>query len=676
MPSSSEQTIGSAVKPVGDRARKPFGFNPEHSDIYLAAAYLIIFSIYFLLQRNPYGYDEMHGVSFLVGSARILDGQVPFRDFFPWYGPLFSYFMTFWTWLLGRDLRAVGIFMHVITPGLCLIALLCVTRWVQLDWPRRLMVVSLSLIFGVDRLFGATRTFLGLFLIGLWFAAIRLPQHHRPWARAAVFPSLLIMYFYSPEIGLTMTGVATVFMVMDLAALPAWRERTRTALGYGASIAVTLTVFFLLWRQTGWVQNYLRFSFYSSENMAWAYSSPFPAPDEVWTRPVAMFFYLDPILLAGAAGWLLSKLWTRQFSQIPPAFPVLLAYGAALWPSTVFKCDLYHHLFALTPNLILFAYFGLEPAPSFRKRWLLYLAAAALFVFINRSDFWNNWDEFRDQTEIRNSTSPFSGIYVLPEIAEQIQATKAFCAAHPQDKILFPLNTFEAYAAGRPFLWSFDDPFWSNDPVRQRLRMQQFRQLDPPYLALWPDNMFYIYTSEDTDPLFDYITANYSPLPEAGSTPRPDGGVIFYQRRSSPAVPVRQIQELPGPYLLSAENNFSITWELPPGFTHGYLEMQEKFFYRPTVSQRLSKPSIAVYVTEQGLRMRLSRGRQAIRNTPAGGVYRLYLPPNINRAVMTISFPGMFNPAPERVEISGIKFQQFNFAPRVPYTRTFLERGY
>jgi len=133
---------------------------------------------------------------------------------------------------------------------------------------------------------------------------------------------------------------------------------------------------------------------------------------------------------------------------------------------------------------------------------------------------------------------------------------------------------------------------------------------------------------------------------------------------------------LPGPILLGSQDGFSVEWDTPPGFTAGYLEIKEKFVYRFSLLQRFSIPMVTLFHDGQLCKLGLPFiGRQRIRTTPGGGEIRLFVPEGTRRVKVLITFPGILNARPERVELRNVTFYRFLFKPLIPYTRTFEKQG-
>ena len=661
-----------------------------HADWIIALLYLGAFWL-LALPFIRIGYDNMNQTNLLMSSLRILDGQIPFRDFYPWYGPLFHYFVAFWVWLLGRNLLAAKLFIRVISPLLSMAMLLATLRLFRLEAWGRFFVVTASIwwIFETNFEIGATRTFFGLFLIGLWIAGLHQPQ--RAWARALVFPSSLLAFSYSPEIGIYLLPVILTIAGFDLLELPSLR-RKNAWLAYGAGALITIGLFAAFYLVFDWFRNYVHFFLYTSSNMIWAYSLPLPELDEFFSSPRQwlhlphwpvlslagekaaslgkLLFFLPWPVLAITLGWLLIMIRRGKISQIPVWIPACVAYGAMLWTTTYLRTDGGHLLWALPPILIL-----MGKLFSRRSRggliqigllslilwgWPFFLYAPPDFSFrtasAQKTKAWTNWLKF-------------SGVQVPPAESEMVKSLQAFIQAHPQDTILFPLHGFEAYRLGQSFRLPFDDLFWASFPERQAKLSNLMQSLNASYICLDQNFFFYVYMHEDVDALFDYIATHYHFIRQFHSS-------VLYERLPEPRVLAREIQSLPGPILLSNRNSFQTEWELPDGFSGGYIEMHESFSYPSRWLQRFSRPLVMVLLNDLPIKRTITDGPGRIRNTAGGGTYRIFIPHNVKKVKLQILYPGVLNLKPEAVTLKQIGFYEFNFWPNVPYTADFLNNGY
>ena len=641
-----------------------------HADWSAALLYLAIFGI-LDLPSIRISYEWMHHTNLLMSSLRILQGQVPFLDFYPWYGPLFHYLVAFWVWLLGGNLLAVKLFVKVISPLLSLAMLVATLRLFRLEAGGRLFAVTANVWWIYECYFhtGATRTFLGLFLIGLWMAGIRNPR--RVSGRLLVFPSTLLAFFYSPEIGLYLLPVVLIIVFFDLLQLPSpWRKNS--FLAYGAGALLTIGLFSAAYLNLSWVNNYLHFFLYTSSNMIWAYSLPFPELSEFFNHPRNLLYFLPWLVMMTALAWIFMTVRRGQISQVPIWMPACVVYGVMLWTTTYLRTDKGHLLFALPPITILMGKLFSRPSPGGAiKIALLALILWGFPFFLDNPPNLNYWKNILlpRQTKKLKDWRQFSGVLELPEETKMVKALEAFIQALPQDRILFPLRSFEAYHLGQPLLLPFDDLFWANYPEQQKKLLALVQNLNPAYLCLDASHWYNAYTHEDSDALFDFIATHYRFVQLLSSA-------IVYERLPAPRVLAQKIQSLPGPILLSNQNSFQTEWQLPDGFSGGYLEMNESFSYSSRLLQRFSLPLVKILLDHHPINRPITDGLSRIRNTAGGGTYRVYVPHDVKKVTLQILCPGILNLKPEAVTLKDIGFYQFNFPPNVPYTAQFIDKGY
>jgi len=675
----------------GDRPNSLLARWLPHADWSIAILYLAVF--WGLdLPSIRISTDYVHQTTLLMSCLRILDGQVPYRDFYPWYGPLFHYFAAFWVRLLGRDLLAVKLFIKVISPLLSLAMLIATLRMFRLDpWGRFFAVAASG--WGVFELYfqtGATRTFFGLFLIGLWVAGLRQPR--RAWSRALVFPSALLAFCYSPEVGFYLLPVGMVVAFFDWLQLPLPGRRPAW-LAYGAGALLALGLFSAGYMLCGWFRSYVQFFLYTSSNMVWAYSAPLPELSEFFSSPGQWFhfhpwpllalagdnapslgkllFFLPWLVLAVTAGWILVTVLRGKISQIPVWVPACVAYGAMLWTSTFLRMDGSHLLWALPPIMILLGKLFSRKTPfGAIKLALLALILWGWPFFLYAPPDTYYWKALGQKSKSREDWPKFSGVLEGPDEKKMYDALQAFIQAHPRDSILFPLHSYDAYRLGQPLLLPFNDLFWANLPERQEKLTDLMRRLNAPYLCLDISYFWsFIYVNEDVQALFDFIATHYQPV-------NPVGFSILYERLPEPRVLAQKILSDPGPIPLSKPNSFQTGWKLPDDFSGGYLEMNESFSYSCRFFQRFSRPLVKVMLDGQPLKRGITQGSARIRNTPEGGSYRIYVPRGAKKVTIQILFPGFVNIKPEAVTLKDVGLYKFNFPPIVPYTDEFLKDGY
>ena len=637
----------------------------EASDFLALVLYLAVVAVV-VLPGIRHGIDPIHQLALLMSSVRILSGQVPYGDFYPWYGPLYHYFLALWVWMSGRDLLSIKLFLSLVSPLISMVLWIAAMRAFRLTWPARLFGVAAAAAWGMERLFhcGSTRSLLGLFFLGLWAQAIRAPARWK--ARLMVFPSILFAFFYSPEVGSYLVPAGLVFMVWDLAELEPAR-RKGPLLDYALGGAAALLCFILLYFGTTLTKTYLQFVNYASANMLWAYGRPKPSWNDLKNSPLGALYFLPLLMLVPAILGSALKLVRQQWREIPAWFPALIVFGGLLWNNTYSATSPDHLLFSLPPIMALMAWYfeGRTRYHWHQVALLLLIVWGAPFFRLSRLDasYWTN----RFSSKTWPFTAPFGRIYLSPKAVEVFEELKRFSEAHPKETMVFPLHSFEPYWLGRPLLLPFDDLLWGNEPSRKKELMNRIIQAHPDYICLDMQFLYQSYMHEDIDELFDYIAGSYYPMQTIGP-------IIIYAQNPSPKEAAKLILELPGSATLDEQNEFRATIQTPQNFRNGYLQMKAKFFYRWGFLQRFSLPLVAFYLDGRLANWDYPyNGRERLRTTPEGGEIRLMVNAPVSEVKMSITFVGMMNAPPERVELSQARFYQFNSPPKIPYTLEFVK---
>jgi hypothetical protein len=651
-------------------------------DYIIAGLYLIVlWAVLYPLPGLPHGYDRMHHAALYLQSYRVLWGQVPYRDFFPWYGPLFHYFLAGIVWVLGLDIFSIKIFLYVVSPVICVAIWLFTLRSFKLDWSGRAFAMAAGGAWGLDRIIhcGSIRNYLPLLFIALGVRG--LPGRAATAVRALAYPSVLVAFFFSPDVGTYYLPAAMVFMGWDLLRAEGGRLKAATPYAIGGAAALALLLL-LAWRTTA-VGNYLRFIHYTSGNMMWAYGLPMPGLRmimENFPRNLQKVVYYLPIPVVLLAGlWTARELWRRQAERVPIWVPVMAAFGASMFVTAYMRTSPDHLVFALPPIMVLLA--AMFQLPS-RSHWhQLLLAAIVIWCFPFFDETRTRTTEAHLYWKVRadpvinrwTTTVPFGRVLIKPEEDKNIAAIKQFIADHPDGIMAFPLNGWEAYRVGQPLLLPSDDFYWKSNPMVRKLFFDAFYALKPKYISIEIQFLFFVYLHEDTDELMDYIQANYEVAKIIKSN-------IIYRRRPAPVTVASLVDTLPGPFVLDAGNGFTLSLDVPDGVQHGYVIFDERFEYRFGFLQRFSLPMLKTSVDGKRLTwLRLQgNGRDRIRNTAGGGQLRIFLPPKGRKLAVQVEFPGAFKTRPQRIEVSNVRFFNFTAFPGVPYTDLFLvkSRGY
>jgi hypothetical protein len=597
--------------------------------------------------------------------------------------------MALWVWLLGGDLAAAKLFLNIVSASLSMAMLIATLRLFRLAPWGRFFVALASGWWVFDTYFqiGATRTFLGLWLVGLWLAGLRKTQGG--WPRALLFPSILPVFLYSPEIGFDLLPVGLAVAGFDCLQLSAPRRKA-ALLAYGGGALLAFGLFAAGYLRFDWFRNYVRFFLYRSSNMVWAYGPPLPGARQFFSSPGEWFHFhpwppmtlwpppkpslgnwlyvLPYLVVAGATGRILVTAVRGKISQIPIWIPACVLYGAMLLSSTFLTMDGPHLLFGLPPIMILLGQlFSRKSRYGAVKLVLLGLFLWGWTFFLYAPPSIPCGQYLIQKRRIQKQWDKFSGVFETPEQKQMYDSLDAFIKAHPGDLFLFPLHSFDAYRLGQPLRLPVDDPTWLNLRERREQLLDLMRDLDAAYICL---NMFFLnfdlYVNEDYEEMFDFIATHYQPVKVIGTT-------IIYERLSEPRVLARKILSDPRPIRLSRQEDFRAGWVLPDDWSGGYIEIRADFSYPSRFSQRFSRPLVDVRLNNNQLQLKTTQGSCRIRNTPGGGNYRIYVHGEVKKVSIQILFPGLVNLQPSSVTLKDVSLYQFNYLPRVPYNRALVK---
>lgn len=650
----------------------------EYSDIAAALIYFIIMFV-LVLPGIKHGYDPQHNTALLMSGVRILDGQVPYKDFFPWYGPLFHYFTSIWLAILGRDVLTIKIFIVVISPLLSMAMFIAALRWFGISWPGRLFAVLGSAVWGMDRLIhcGSTRSMLGLFLIGLWVWGIKKPWGK--WVRMGIFASACLAFMYSPDVGTYLAAAAVGFMAWDILFVLK-NDRRQKILSYGFGAFFAGLILALLYLGFDFFKNYTSFFSYTSNNMVWAYGLPLPSWGLMGKDPRLFIFFLPLITILVSVLLIIQNLSKGGFQEVPLWVPTCILYGGTLYSTTYLRTSPDHLLFALPPIMALLADIF---SKKYRWHWHKIALLALVILFMPRSPdfFGEKMPFFRNSTlnytswKVRKNprlkwitSVNFGRIFIKESEQVLINRTQEYQTKYGEEGLVFLVNGYEAFQLGMVPDYPFDDLTWLNYPPYRDLAQKNIMDSKTKHLIIDKNFIFWNYTDDDIDYLLDLIAENFR-LVEWHDN------LYLYERRAEPVKEVSLIKELDGPFVLNRENDYTIELDIPPEMTIGYAELMEVCHFRFALLQRFSIPITELYLDDKIVAFRrAASGSVRLRTTEEGGRLRLYIYKKASKARFTLTFPGILNARPEKVEIKSVKFYAFDQPISVPYFRMVMGR--
>ena len=401
-------------------------------------------------------YDYVHHPGILMSSIRIWDGQVPYRDFFPWYGVLYHYLAALFVGLMGNDLYAVKIYLNLINPILCMALLIAALKSLELPAPSRIFVYGFTVLLGLERIYfcGSLRPFLPVALVALWYWGM---QKRKNWVGLLIFPSSLFMFLFSPELGVLLFCTAVIFIGLAGFVLRK-SDRSRALVWSLEGLVLTAAIFLALDRFTTWMPAYLERLKWSGINYNWSYGLSRPGMAELWKNPGEIYFYLPPIACALALG-IVAWFWERERKARPVYVWVisLAAYGGALWLGRIARGGLQ---FNYLPVVILAGLAFVRPFKPARTRNMVAQALIVLLLAPGVKAF-----QPIKQTMDRTGKDKILGVFMQPKAGSAYQTIQAFSQAHPSATIGFPVNSLSYAVTGRIPDIPLNDPYARQQPA-------------------------------------------------------------------------------------------------------------------------------------------------------------------------------------------------------------------
>jgi len=628
------------------RYRSPF--LRRNWDLLFFLAYAAVLAA-FKIPNLRWDYDIGHHCGLLMTSIRIWGGQVPYRDFFPWYGPLCHYFLALLVGPMGNNLYSIKIF-DLISFLLCMAILILVLRQLELPALPRFFALVATVVFGLERVYfcGSLRPFLPILVIALWYRGYR---RRIRLITFFIFPSVAGPFFFSPETGVYLLPAAFVFAGLALLLLKTRRERLRFLLWSWAGLVTGAFCLVLLFFTAGWFRNYLAVVSGLSDNFRWSSGMSLPGLSGVVEEPLDVFYYL-PVFIYAAAGLILLGSWikTRALSGLSLWAFTVIAFGVCLWYSASVRVSSSHLKSAFLPTVIIAS---LSLAGKFKPFRPLKLAVpvALVFFLLAGAIFFKSrlLPHFKaDNYEM------LMGVRVDPQEKMIFDEIKKFADGHDKSQIGFPLKSFYYAWLGMVPTIPFDGPEWPMYPGNAAAYTEAVRNLNARYMIIYEQDIFWSVPIEVMTSLLDYIDENYEPI----ISRKP---LWIYEKRPGP-VPISEVlAESHKSYELNPSNHFQLVFSVPqlPSVDQEdiYLEFNAEFEYPNNFSRRSSLP-IAEWEFDgrRWIQQRPEFGTQRMNTTRGKHPYRMYLFYPAKQLKLIVDFPGAFNFQPSKIIISDIKW--------------------
>jgi len=597
-----------------------------------------------------------HHVALLTTSIRIWAGQVPFRDFYPWYGPLYHYLLALFVGLMGNDLYAVKIYIDIISPLLSMLILVMALRNFDLPALARLFVLIGSISFGLERIYycGSLRSILPVFLVSWLF---RIFRNHQKLPYLFYVPCGVLLFLFSPESGLYSILSSLWFIGAIMFLIDDIKERTRVLEYYLIGALLGLIIMVILVSGTGWFKNYLEYISVINDNFYWSHGI---SSWYVHDHPVFLQFLSLPLIyliaiVAIAVKWFHAGKLPQYFLLVTTMtlLGILLAYKLLMeFHSTRFQ-------YSFLPALILA---GLAWAPPYRpvKIWkIIPQAILAVFLITGRKAA---IPEISPAPYHGQDYKNMMGVRVSPQLAELYEKTgQQFKELNMVGRVAIPLAGAEYAYLGRVPQLPFDSLHYGFHPQYQQLYFDAFKKQNYTFLLISEEGVSWDYTQDAVDTFFDYIDSNYSQILQASP-------LHAYAVRKEPVELVKVLKKQPGPFILDKRNNFLILLEMPPDPDIMFVEFKTNFDYRFKWLSRFSMPIVELsFDNKKWHYTRPETGRKRINPLPGEHSFRAYFQYPAKTLTVQITFPGMLNVPPDLILITDIKWSTFgikNFSVR------------
>jgi hypothetical protein len=324
---------------------------------------LISLCLVIALPRYRAGIDWGDEGFLAYGAVRVMEGQMPNRDFVSLQPPLSFYIVAAIFKVCGVSLavlRTFGLVLHVLVVLLIFrIATLIMPTLFALAAAIPATVLGLPTFgfvpFAVWQGIGFGLAALALYLYALFYGRRWLALPAGILSAAAVFSRhdqglYLVLTF------LALTG-AMGFARTNSNPGAKWQQTFGLWLA-GIAAASVLFLAFCWWRGAlpDMFRQLVAFPFTTYRKTS---SSPFPHFDPhvaLQNNALALLFFLPPVASAVGTGWLLQRIWRRRFAEREAIVTFLVAWCALFYCQVLTRSDINHLLITLPPFFLLTSY--------------------------------------------------------------------------------------------------------------------------------------------------------------------------------------------------------------------------------------------------------------------------------------------------------------------------------
>ena len=348
------------------------------------AAVLIVWCLALGLPRYRAGLDPRDEGCLAYGAERVMEGQIPNRDFVSYQPPLSFYtaatmFQVFGTSL--RSLRILGLAIYVAMPLL----IFGIARMLTGVAPAFAAAVG-SIYLGIPSFsfvpYGAWQGLVAsTATIWICLAAMRKGRGGGMMFGAGLLTAATFLMRQDQGLYLTLSILA-FGAALGLGHLVPPGELKRSALWCGAGMAALAAPCGLVWGIKGaWPSMFQQLVVFPVSGYAKTSAAPFPlfhAAASFGENASVALAYLPPVVVVCGAVWLLARLRRKSLDLAAVEFFLILTWAALYYCQFLTRSDLDHLVITLPPFFILCA--CLWSAVSEGMKVKLAIGATALLV--------------------------------------------------------------------------------------------------------------------------------------------------------------------------------------------------------------------------------------------------------------------------------------------------------
>jgi hypothetical protein len=487
----------------------------------VCCAVVIIFCLVLALPRYRNGIDMSDEGFLAYGAVRVLNGELPNRDFVSLQPPLSFYTVAAVFKFLGTSLVSLR------TLGLCfyiVIALLVFVISRRFTGPiPALIAAMLAAILGMPFFnFTPFAVWHGIVasLMTLLFILKFTASNQRRWALLAGLTTALAVLSRHDQ-GFYLT-IAVLIYALTIKLTNRENPNSGKMLVFGAvGLAATIAPLVIYWIICGALPYMFRqLVIFPLTTYAKTSSLPFPvfqrgAP--LLANLITCLFYLPPLIEVLVIIWLAIRLVRRRFLAEHAPVVFILITSVLFYCQVLARSDLYHLLMTLPPFFILLAWNIEAVLGLFHKRWisigvtLVILAVIASFLLYTAPVFVSPLSEGVKMISLKRG-----GVKTTIPLAKFIENTNGVIQQYsrPDESILcLPYQPMFYFLSERrnPTRWNY---LWPGDQTAEdHKRLIEQADADPPAVVVLSDRKRMLNYAPT---IIDYINKKYKATHDYG----------------------------------------------------------------------------------------------------------------------------------------------------------------